>query len=277
MSDFSFIKNPFLNRWVIIAPRRAKKPDETKEKVECPFEDEKEDLVFKLNEVKVVANKYPFAPIHEVIIHSKDHDKNFEDLNKDKVEDILRVYKQRFLEHMPKGQVYIFHNRGGKAGESIKHPHTQLVVIPKHVTLAIPPLAKEDEDVMALGLFNIFCPLSSDWPDEVWIYPKQSDRMFGDIRENEIEELSTILQRLIKLFTLRHEGEFPFNFYIYPGKNWYLRLMPRIKTLGGFEIGTDIFVNTQDPRETIKFIKDYWNEPRLGIDDESEANYHKAV
>jgi len=49
-------------------------------------------------------------------------------------------------------------------------------------------------------------------------------------------------------------ADFPFNFYIYPGGDWYLRLIPRVKTPGGFEIGTGILVNTTDPKQATKKI-----------------------
>jgi UDPglucose--hexose-1-phosphate uridylyltransferase len=77
---------------------------------------------------------------------------------------------------------------------------------------------------------------------------------------------------------LRHGHEFPFNFYISPRKEWYLRIIPRIKTLGGFELGTGVSVNTQDPRETIKFIKEHFESPNVEkILSEHRAKYHKSV
>ncbi len=72
----------------------------------------------------------------------------------------------------------------------------------------------------------------------------------------ERDDLSYILRRLIQLFTVKHGHEFPFNFYIYPEKNWYLRFIPRDKKLGGLEIVSNVFVNTGDPVDTIRFIKE---------------------
>lgn len=83
---------------------------------------------------------------------------------------------------------------------------------------------------------------------------------------------------MIQIFDLRHGHEFPFNFYIYPGNDWYLRLIPRVKTLGGFELGTNVFINTQDPKETMAFIKEHFESPNVEkIKGEHQAEYRKAV
>jgi len=58
--------------------------------------------------VRVVNNKYPFAPIHEVIVHSPDHHKNFDELPLSQSELVFKAYRQRFQTHQDKGQVCIF-------------------------------------------------------------------------------------------------------------------------------------------------------------------------
>ncbi len=175
------------------------------------------------------------------------------------VELIFKTYRQRFLTHQDKGQVYIFHNRGEAGGESLIHPHSQLAVIPNDVVAEIQPPQQIDQNTIKIvqtSNFNIFCPLTSQWPDEVWFAPKIHDKFFSEISDGEVTDLSSSLSKIIKILELRHGREFPYNFYIYPGKDWYLRIIPRTKSLGGFEIGTGIFVNTQDPKETISFIKE---------------------
>lgn len=278
MSDFAFLKNPYSLHWVVMAPKRARRPDQAVgTEPACPFEPGHEQPIFSVNEARVVLNKYPFAPIHEVIIHSNDHQKNFGDLSLDKNQDILKAYRARFNEHRSKGQVYIFHNQGKNAGESLPHPHTQLVVIPNEVDLEIPKLHAFEDFVKEKKFFNVFCPLASQWPDEVWIAPKKMGKMFGDITDEELAEFAFVLSRVIQLLTIRH-GEFPFNFYIYPGENWYLRIVPRIKTIGGFEVGTGVFVNTQDPSETFEFIREHFENPDYEkIKAQQSASYQRSV
>ncbi|MCL5433101.1 MAG: hypothetical protein M1524_03225, partial [Patescibacteria group bacterium] len=195
---------------------------------------------------------------------------------------------------------YIFHNRGERGGESLPHPHTQLAVVPFEVRMELSrldPQASVGEGPKALGIYSdesereqedremvetpyfyLFCPKTSQWPDEVWIAPKKRGRLFGEITDGEIADFSYTLQRLIQIFDHRHGNDFPFNFYIYPGGDWYLRLIPRQKTIGGFELGTGIFVNTQNPQETLSFIKEHFEKPDVEkIRSEHRAEYPRGV
>lgn len=291
MAEFKFLENPISKKWVILAPRRAKRPDVARgtEPV-CPFclgREKEEQEVYRVGgepqdsnwQIRVLPNKFPFAPIHEIIIHSQDHHKNFGELPSSQVELILQTYRQRFVTHLRYGQVYIFHNRGEAGGESLPHPHTQLAVVPFEIKMDIPRLdSVQTQDKIDTQSFYLFCPQTSQWPDEVWIVPKQGGRSYGEITDDEVSDLAHILGRLIQIFNLRHGNEFPFNFYIYPGGDWYLRLFPRVKTLGGFEIGTGIFVNTQDSRETIAFIKEHLESPNEEkIKREHQAEYGRNV
>lgn len=293
MTDFQFLQNPLSKRWVILSPRRAKRPDIAKG-IEpicpfCPGKESEEKAVYEVKKdgkwlIRVLNNKFPFAPIHEVIIQSPDHNKTFDQLPRPQVELIIKTYRERYLTHKSKGQVYIFNNHGKNGGESLPHPHTQLAVVPFEVNLEMPRLASvgemkvaaKDQVYKETNHFVIFCPRTSEWPDEVWVAPKERGNDFSSIKDNQISDLAFVLSRLIQIFDLRHGSEFPFNFYIYPGGDWYLRIIPRVKVLGGFEIGTGIFVNTQDPKETIEFIKEHFENPNVEeIKTIYQANYHK--
>jgi len=315
---------PGVRRWVISDPSRSKRPNvgHKKESV-CPFclgYEQKQGEVYRVGgekydsnwRVRVIRNIYPFASVHEIIIHSPDHHKNFEELPLKHIEEILRTYKGRYKEHSGKGRVCIFHNRGIAAGESLPHPHTQLAVVPGDVDIDAPPLDigikkiesrskdsekgggfsffglfgdNKNEDEQDNGIerietksFYVFCPESSQWPDEVWVAPKRGDRHFGDINDEEIEDLAFCLQRLISIFDIRYGHEFPFNFYIYPGSDWYLRIVPRIKVPGGFELSTGIIVNTQSPKETFEFVKDHFDKPDFyKIHIGQQADYWESV
>lgn len=291
MADFQLLQNPVSKKWTILAPRRASRPDvSVKVKPTCPFcpgSEQSERELYRIGGdgqdqnwlVRVLENKFPFAPHHEVIVHSPDHHKNFDELPLDQNELILKAYRERFNTHRSSGQVYIFHNRGEQAGESLPHPHTQLTVIPDTAKLDISPLSSlEGQESYALEEFALFCPQTSQWPDEVWIVPQTQDMYFGDITDGEIKSLAFIVSRLIQVLDIRHGHEFPFNFYISPEKNWYLRLFPRQKSLGGFEVGTGIIVNTQDPKETLEFLKEHFENPdKEKIEERHTASYPKHV
>lgn len=321
--DFQFLQNPISKKWIILAPRRSKRPDVAKgtEPI-CPFcfgREGEEEEVYRVGgekgdgnwKIRVLNNKFPFAPVHEIIIHSPEHSKNFDELPFEQVKLILETYRQRYNANKDKGQVYIFHNRGEAGGESLPHPHTQLAVVPNDVRMDIPrlqapeapadggqarldpslgfapkPLTMEDkkegleeQTQVTTPHFYLFCPKTSQWPDEVWIAPKKRGRAFGEISDEEIADLANLLPRLIKILDLRHGTEpIPFNFHIYPGGDWYLRFIPRLKSLGGFELGTGIYINTQDPKETIAFIKEHFENPNEEkIKTEQQAEYKKSA
>lgn len=319
MSDYKFVKNPVSGTWTISAPRRSERPDEGRHASVCPFCAGQEGLsteVYRVPvgenvtdwSVRVINNKFPFTPHHEVIIHSQDHQRNFDMLPQMQVELILHTFRQRYNLHSEHGQVYIFHNHGHNAGESLHHPHSQLAVVPFNVELDIPQLTsalalegKDEipwftqkwwgirqtseidsyqsiEERLETEYFYIMCPSASEWPDEVWVAPKRAGERFGSVSDKEIGDLAFTLSRLIQIFDLRHGNEFAYNFYIYPGENWYLRLIPRVKILGGFELGTGISVNTQDPVKTMEFIREHFKNPNVEkIQTQHQADYRRKV
>ncbi len=266
-------------RWVIITPSRIRRPGEGKIKTAvCPFCYGNEKVsgteVYRLGpgepntpdwKVRVISNKYPITDYHEVIIHSPDHKKDWDELALDKVEDILKVYRQRFNFHRENGHVLIFCNHGSEAGASIEHPHSQLVVVPKQINLDV--LAREPiaNIVRENGDFIVFCPDFSQWPYEVWIAPKKTGKFFGDLEDTELSDLADVLQKTIQVLAKYvcvespyfHEGvpfipserEFSYNFYIYPDCDWYLRIIPRLIHRAGFELGTGLNVNIVDPAD----------------------------
>lgn len=289
--DYKFIENEISKKWVISSPRRAKRPNEEKALAPaCPFCTGNEVMIeetYRIGnpaeisnwKVRVISNKFPFAPIHEVVIHSPDHHKNFDELPLEDTLLILKTFRQRFSKHMDKGQVCIFHNHGEPAGESQPHPHSQIVVIPDHVKLDVPQLIDSDsKDGLETEYFVIYAPESSEWPDEVWVKPRREMEYFAGLLDEELRDFAKLIYRLIQIFDLRHGHEFPYNFYVSPHKNWYLRLIPRQKIIGGFELGTNVWVNTQDPKETMGFIKEHFESPNEEkIRHEHRAEYHKAV
>lgn len=267
-------------RWVIIAPGRKKRPEDvgkpkpiTPQQSGCPFCEGHEAMtppeLYRIGtgdantpgwDVRVVPNKFPITDIHEVIIHSRNNDDDIEDLPIEQVAKILTAYRDRYRAHEHDGQVLIFCNHGLAAGASLAHPHSQLVVIPKQINLdsvSREPVSNVVEDNT---YFVSYCPDFSQWPFEVWIAPKKDDESkFGDIDSTVITDLAAVLQRAIQrtraifnaktLKPVYPDTSFVYNYYIYHGTHWYLRLIPRLVHRAGFELGTGLSVNIIDPTE----------------------------
>src|SRR3989344_61009 len=269
MEKFEFRENKLTHEWVVIAPSRSKRPDVAKgTEPECPFcpgaEGKTPREVYRIGggkpnqsgwQVRVVPNKYPFAPTHEIIVHSPVHDGSLFNYPTTHIAKIIRVYKSRYIEHKTDGQVFIFHNHGEGAAESLPHDHTQLTVVQKEVILDVPRMGTPENVFLKTKYFSAFCPSTSQWPYEVWFAPNERGKQFGDIKEGEIKDLAKLLPKILKRLQKVIREDFPFNFYIYHGGDWYLRVVPRIKEPGGFEIGTGIFVNTVDPVKAARQLK----------------------
>ncbi|MCL4359980.1 DUF4931 domain-containing protein [Patescibacteria group bacterium] len=270
-------------RWVVIAPKRATRPmDEEKKEVKppvCPFCPGNEALtppeVYRIGpgtkdgegwQVRVVPNKYPITDTHEVIIHSPSDTDDIETLPLDQVTRILSCYRDRYRAHENDGQVLIFCNHGLHAGASLKHPHAQLVVVPRQInldTLAREPVGNVvDEN----HHFLTYCPDFSQWPFEIWIAPKGIGTKFGDTTDSEIPDLAGVLKRALQrieavyhdptLSEIHNTNPFGYNFYIYHGANWYIRIIPRFIHRAGFELGTGLNVNIFDPTEAAEKLKE---------------------
>lgn len=279
-------------RWVIIAPSRSFRPDQSKDAprgaaqaVACPFCAGSEHLtppeVYRIGpgvndapgwQIRVVPNKYPITDLHEVIIHSPDHTQDIEDLPPEQVTRILTAYRDRYRAHENDGQVLIFCNHGFAAGASLAHPHAQLVVIPRQINLDAVVREPVANVVEENTYFMTYCPDFSQWPFEVWIAPKIEGGKFSSVPDGQLADLSRVLQGALQRIraaqfqgyfrSVHEEGVLVYNFYIYHGENWFIRIIPRFVHRAGFELGTGLSVNVADPTEAAKILREMTIEER---------------
>lgn len=268
-----YVPDSKTQRWVVIAPARTGRPHSAGSQPGipvCPFCPGNESLtppeVYRIGggekdatgwQVRVVPNKYPITDVHEVIIHSPGHDAGIESLLPAQVEKIVLTYRDRFLAHDSEGQVIIFCNQGLHAGASLTHPHSQLVVVPRQINLDAVSIEPITNIVDETDRFSVYCPDFSQWPFEVWIAPKTRGQKFGDIGDDDAAVLAGVLQSTLKrvehvlkdpALTFKQANEpFVYNYYIYHGPDWFLRIIPRAVHRAGFELGTGLSVNVVDP------------------------------
>ncbi|MEX1096965.1 MAG: galactose-1-phosphate uridylyltransferase [Planctomycetales bacterium] len=162
-------KDPIVNRWVIIAPDRAKRPHDFQDgparrpEGHCPFcrgnegITPREILAYRDSagawRVRVVPNKFPALQVegdlgkrgegmydvmngvgaHEVIIECPHHELNMSRLSVENIRDVLWVYRDRLVDLKRDSRLVhglIFKNVGALAGASLDHSHSQLIVTP---------------------------------------------------------------------------------------------------------------------------------------------------
>lgn len=273
----------------MIAPGRALRPHEQREvedpksvifkkgyyyRANCPFCFGNEQLtppeVYRWGKsyprdpvwlVRVVPNKYPITDIHEVIIHSPDHRKDIGQLTEEHVEILFKVFRERFKTLSQSGQVLIFNNKGRATGESLIHPHSQVVVVPSQIKLDVLLLEPVKNIVLETENVVAYCPEFSQWPFEVWVAQRKCFEtghepgcLFGSLSDPILAETAhacgEILRRLLNLFP-----DLSYNFYISPMGCWYLRIIPRLTLRAGFELGTGLHVNIVEPEEAAEKLK----------------------
>jgi UDPglucose--hexose-1-phosphate uridylyltransferase len=273
-----YVPDILTRRWVVISSQRIKRPEDNyvhPEKNICVFCPGNERYTpgetFRLGKgekntpgwlVRVIPNKYPITDLHEVIIHSPNHNKDIDKLPLSQVALLIKTYRERFIFFKSKGQVLIFCNHGEHSGASLIHPHSQLVVIPFQINLDTLTREPINNLIFDHKYFYIYCPDFSQWPYEVWIAPKQEEKVFGEINDEEINSLAYILQSILqklKKLSLKKKlttDGFAYNYYIYPKENWYLRIIPRLVHRAGFELGTGLSVNIIDPKDAAEELKE---------------------
>lgn len=155
-------KDYIQDKYVIIAPRRGKRPNDflqpqgnKPEKSVCVFCPERVNSVKdcltigsrKKWKIKVINNIFPAVShdfpkaygTQEVAIETPEHVKELEDLPESHIAQLIGAYQKRTTEIMkdPKIQyILIFKNNGGKAGASLEHAHSQIFAtefLPPHL------------------------------------------------------------------------------------------------------------------------------------------------
>ncbi len=298
-----FRQNPINKDWTIISTGRKKRPIAVGPKSalsateRCPFcvgnEDMSPNKAYRLDGVRVIPNKYPITDFHEVIIHSPDHEKDFDELPLEHAELIIRTYVNRYNFYKNKRSdfyVHIYNNAGKEAGASIRHPHSQLVVfnrIPEEVSKEIEgsqeyfeknracpycsliekEISSRKRLVLESDFFVVLAPFESEWPYEITVFPKKHQADFGQTSGEELTDMASVLQQTLKAYNevlsnparnfwihslpIRENSDPRAKFY-----HWHLDLVPRIKTLGGLEMGAGIMVDDQvGPEEAARQLR----------------------
>ena len=226
---------------------------------------------------------------NEVIIETPKHNLDIDTMPLNAVADVIKTYADRIndlkndtrLEY-----VLIFKNRGKRAGGHIEHAHSQLMalpVIPKKVQeevdsaeayfklkkhcvycdLVANEIQMKDRVVVENASFLCVTPFASRLPFEMWIIPKRHDSHFGNINNDEIQGLSEILKDSLR--RMNKALSFPaYNYIIHtsPQKagslehyHWHVEIVPRIKSLAGFEWGSGFYINPTLPEETAGYLR----------------------
>ena len=325
-------QDPTTKAWVILAPERAKRPQQGPRKkranelpgwdASCPFcpgnESQTPEEVFRLPaldqdsawEIRVVPNRFAaLTPegdiarredgrffrrmqgigVHEIIVETPSHNTPIALMSYEQIEKVLITYQKRYNALKVNQQlrfITIFKNYGWAAGTSLAHPHSQLVATPiiapyyhrkfdvaheyysdlgrcLYCDLLAEELEKGERIIAETKQFAVLHPYASRVPYETWIVPKEHYSSFGLFPATHLAELAMVLKG--SLLCLYQELDDPaFNLMVDstttadeedPYYHWHIRIVPRITTIAGFEMGSGIYISTALPEQTASHIR----------------------
>ena len=226
---------------------------------------------------------------HEVIVESPSHKSLLAEQPVEQIQRVLQTAQLRYRDLMRDARfqtVIIFKNHGESAGTSLKHPHWQLIatpVVPRLLRMKYSvatdyfdvtgrslysdmlqhELADKSRILAANDEFVALLPYASHLPFETWIFPVRHQSSYGLLEREHFRSLAEILKTV--LLKLHHGLENPdFNLAIDTVSrgdeskdyfSWHIRILPRLTTPAGFELGSGMSINTVLPEEATEYLR----------------------
>lgn len=321
-------QNIITNDWVVIAPERAKRPQDfiipksvkVVDKSKCPFcvdslgyRQNKEAIKLNTKDIYVVENRFPafiknesrksvrsFYPEegfyrarasigdHEVVV-IKDHEKELPKFGKQLLNDLFEVIRERYIwieNHEKVVSIMPIYNHGAEAAASINHPHAQIFAsgivantvgreidgadnyygvngtcifcdIIKHELTEKIRIVSQNDDFIAVTFY------ASRFPFEIWVIPKKHESQFEETSKTSMTRFASILAETFQMLDKTLDNP-PLNFYIHTlptihedsaSYHWHLEIVPRVSIFGGFELGSEVIINTMPPEEAAQYLK----------------------
>ena len=253
--------------------------------------------------VRIVPNKFPaLTPsppkprspkyleaygYHEVVIETPRHVGDVHELSNEQFVDALRATFRRVSEMMSDPRVdtvIVIKNRGGSAGASILHAHSQIFALPttpKRVEREArafgeggKPLCEYIEKELDAGERVVyrgkhFIAVAYEAPRigfETWVVPLKHERTPLNMGLEELEELALVLRALSYAIVVGKKFE-NFNWWIHMAPrnakdfHWHIEIAPVSSIWGGLEKGGDSFIVEYPPeeaaRELRKFVEEF--------------------
>lgn len=281
-------KDPIIGRWVIIATKRAKRPNDFLAKKPEP------NSCNENSNFSAVKNNFNLS---EGFLHQIIDDGSCVKSNLDcDFYHIFSSYKERILEIKKNNQqikcIVIFRNYKVKTNsKNLRHANSNLIglpVYPKNTKREIEGALKYYQEkksciycdiitqekeagqrfIFENDNFVAISPFASRFPLETWILPKNHYSDYSEINQGQLRDLSAAFKKiLLKMKSLL--GDFPFTYTIHTspldknkdsnidfGYHWYLEIIPLLTRVAGFEWGTGFYINPTPPESAAKYLRE---------------------
>ncbi len=227
---------------------------------------------------------------HEVIIETPRHEVTLTALSEEEVRDVLWLYKQRLIDLRNDPRLVfglIFKNVGERAGASLDHTHSQLIVtpiVPLRVQAEIDRCAEYLEyrgrcllcDMVVQELssgvrvvfdtphFLAFEPFAARFPFETHILPKRHYSQYEATEDELLPELARCLRTsLLKIERAVNNPAYNYLIHTSPLNagpldhyHWHFEIIPRITRTAGFEWGTGFYINPVPPEHAAQYLRE---------------------
>lgn len=226
---------------------------------------------------------------HFLVLEHPEHNRVLGKMNPDSLRAVFTCYLEivRRLKTNPNNLVtLVFKNQGRKAGGSQPHAHSQIVgsrVVPAwmrtalhaqeryfdgngHCALCDILAFERSERVRIIAEHNgvtALSPFAAGYPYEVWVVPERHFACYHDIDAHTLNTLSVMVGQVLECY-VDQLGNPDYNIFLYsspyplagvPFYHLYVRLVPRLKEIGGFEMGSRIPVNPIFPEAAAQILR----------------------
>jgi len=225
---------------------------------------------------------------HEVVV-IEDHDTPLFKIPKLILNEMMEVIRSRYVwmkEHEKVVSIMPIYNHGAEAGASIDHPHAQIFAsgivsntvgkeidgadkyygiagncvycdMIAHEQMEKVRIVFENDKFIAINFY------ASRFPFETWILPKKHESQFELTTKESMTQFSDALWEVLKMIDKTLENP-PLNFFVHTlptiiedsaSFHWHLEIVPRVSRYGGFELGSEVIINTMPPEEATHYLK----------------------
>ncbi|MET1159322.1 MAG: galactose-1-phosphate uridylyltransferase [Thermoprotei archaeon] len=308
--------DPLLEEWVMVSNIREARP--WRPQSFCPFCPGAPEMGYGWK-VKIVENKFPMlienAPRVEphwfyrkaeargkclVVVETPEHDlDDISDLDLDSIVLVIREVIRAMKEYMDKDWAkyfFWFRNKGEEIGVSLKHPHSQIYILPfipvrverelrsakkyydeRRECLFCRIIQVEETDnervVFRTTKWISFIPFYAHWPFEVHIYPRRHVQLLTELDNEEIRELALSIKRVLQglkaLFNkpvpymmIFHQaplrGSYPY-YHLHVEIYGVYRPSGKLKYAAGMESGGGNFTYDSVPEKNAQKLRDAIN------------------